>query len=74
MRTNETTTAKWIKLEDGTFGAQLRVGGRGAEYVGAQVTICSKAGARERVVLTSVVKDWGVGDVVEFRCSREVQP
>ncbi len=71
MRINETMTARWTKLSNGRgLGAQLRVGGRGAEYVGQQVPIVSKAGKRDLVTLGEIVKDWGEGDVVEFRVIR----
>ena len=57
---------KWVKLDDGRFGGQLRVGGRGADYVGKQVTLWSKAGNYETVMLVALVKDYGAGDVAIY--------
>jgi hypothetical protein len=61
---------EWIKLDTGAFGGRLRVGGRGAEFVGSLVTLRSKAGGLETVRITGVVTDYGAGDVVEFLVSR----
>jgi len=61
---------KWVKLDDGRFGASLRVGGNGAAYVGKLVTVTSKAGNMETVMLVSLVKDYGVGDIALYTVER----
>lgn len=61
---------KWAKLDDGRFGASLRVGGNGAAYVGKVVTLTSKAGNMETVTLVSLVKDYGAGDVALYAVER----
>jgi len=63
-------TGKWEKLADGTFGAKMRTGGRGAEFVGRMVTLVSKAGDFTTVKLVALVEDYGDGDVAIYTVSR----
>jgi hypothetical protein len=64
---------KWERLEDGTFGASIRFKNHENlidRCVGKIVTLTSKAGKRERVVLIELIKDYGINDVTIFRCER----
>lgn len=58
---------KWDKLDDGTWGIQVRVGGNGMYYVGKTVLVRRKDRSSSHEVLGELVTDYGPGDVAVFR-------
>lgn len=57
----------WEKLTDGTWGIQVRAGGKGAELVGRMLAVVKKDKSMSTETLGEVVTDYGPGDVVIFR-------
>lgn len=57
----------WDKLDDGTWGVSVRVGGKGASMVGEVVVVRRKDKTTCNAMLTALVTDYGVGDVAIFR-------
>lgn len=63
---------KWAKLDDGTFGASIRLRDHSnvSVHVGKIVQVLSKDGKFSDVRLVELVRDYGVGDVTIYRCER----
>lgn len=72
-KTGDIMRLSWQLLSDGTFGCHIRCGGneaRIAELLGKKLHMVSKTNKVEWCAMVAVVKDWGAGDIVEFRCER----
>ena len=58
---------EWVKLPDGSWGIEVRVGGRGAKFVGRALRVKKKDRTYSRQVLGDLVEDFGVDDVARYR-------
>ena len=57
----------WDKLDDGSWGVQVRCGGRGAEMVGQMIVVRRKDKTTSNETLGALVADYGQGDVAVYR-------
>lgn len=56
----------WDKLDDGSWGVQVRAGGNGAALVGEIVVVRRRDRTSSNVTLGRLVADYGAGDVAVY--------
>ena len=57
----------WDKLDDGSWGVSVRVGGKGASMIGEVVVVRRKDKTTCNARLVALVADYGDGDVATYR-------